>query len=86
MSQTELTIHVPETGPFRWDGIPVLAYKDAGSHFRDVTRQVLFEGEGIGAEVRYFEIGPGGWSTLERHEHVHAVFIEIGRASCRERV
>jgi len=78
MSQAETRPHVPETEPFRWEGIPVLAYKEEGSHFRDVTRQVLFDGEGIGAELRYFEIAAGGWSTLERHQHVHAVLIVRG--------
>ncbi len=79
MNQADLRTHVPESGAFRWDGVPVLAYKEAGSHFHDVTRQTLFDGEGIGAELRYFEVGPGGWSTLERHEHVHAVLIVQGK-------
>ena len=29
-------------------------------------------------ELRYFEIAPGGYSTLERHEHTHAVLILRG--------
>ncbi|HET8625397.1 MAG TPA: cupin domain-containing protein [Gemmatimonadales bacterium] len=70
--------HLPQTQPFRWDGVPVLAYKPNGTHFRDVTRQVLFDGAGIGCELRYFEIEPGGWSSLERHEHVHAVLVLRG--------
>lgn len=78
MSQ-DSTIHLPETDPFRWEGVSLLAYKEAGSHFRDVTRQLLFDGEGIGAELRYFEVSAGGWSTLERHEHVHAVMVIRGR-------
>jgi quercetin dioxygenase-like cupin family protein len=70
--------------PFRWDGIPLLAYKDdAGTHFKGVTRQVLFsEGEHLGTELRYFEIEPGGHSTLEQHAHVHAVMIVRGRGAC----
>jgi len=78
MRHAGIRTHVPETEPFRWEGVPVLAYKEAGSHFRDVTRQILFDGEGIGAELRYFEIAAGGWSTLERHQHVHAVLIVRG--------
>jgi mannose-6-phosphate isomerase-like protein (cupin superfamily) len=78
MSLSEGRTHVPESGPFRWEGVPLQPYKDEGSHFRDVTRQVLFEDAGIGAELRYFEIGPGGWSSLERHQHVHAVMIVQG--------
>jgi S-methyl-1-thioxylulose 5-phosphate methylthiotransferase len=78
MSLTDGRTHIAESGPFRWEGVPVQPYKEEGSHFRDVTRQVLFEDAGMGAELRYFEIGPGGWSSLERHEHVHAVMIVQG--------
>jgi mannose-6-phosphate isomerase-like protein (cupin superfamily) len=28
--------------------------------------------------VRYFEIAPGGHSTLERHQHLHAVVVVRG--------
>jgi S-methyl-1-thioxylulose 5-phosphate methylthiotransferase len=88
MSGAEKRIHVSESPPFRWEGIPVLAYKEEGSHFRDVTRQVLFEDESLGAELRYFEIAPGGWSSLERHHHVHAVMIVrgSGRALVGDRI
>ena len=29
-------------------------------------------------EVRYFEIAPGGFSSLEKHAHVHVVFAARG--------
>lgn len=65
---------------FSWDGVDKLVYKPVGTHFRDITRQVLFDGdEAAGAQLRYFEIGPDGHSTFERHEHVHAVMILRGR-------
>jgi quercetin dioxygenase-like cupin family protein len=72
--------HTRQTAPFRWEDIPVLAYKeDGGTHFRNVTRQVLFEGGNhLQAQLRYFEIGPGGHSTLEHHDHVHSVMIVRG--------
>lgn len=70
--------HRRQTEPFRWDGVSELAYQPEGTHFRDVTRQLLFDGEGLGSELRYFEIGAGGWSSLERHEHVHAVLVLRG--------
>lgn len=73
--------HVPQTGPFRWDGIEVKPYKGEGTHFSGVTRQVLFTaGDGLGCELRYFEVAPGGWSSLERHHHAHAVMIVRGSA------
>ncbi len=72
---------IRQTTPFRWEDVPVLAYKEEkGTHFKAITRQVLFGGsEHLGAELRYFEIAPGGHSTLERHEHVHSVMVVRGR-------
>ncbi len=68
---------------FRWDGVELLRYKVEGSApFRDVTRQVLFADAAGGVEWRYFEVAPGGWSTLERHEHTHAVMVLRGRGRC----
>lgn len=65
---------------FRWEGVPRKAYKPEGDHFRDITRQTLFGPEsGLDAELRYFEIEPGGYSTLEKHAHAHAVLIIRGR-------
>jgi mannose-6-phosphate isomerase-like protein (cupin superfamily) len=73
--------HIRQTGPFRWDGIPVKPYKPEGSHFAGITRQTLFEGgDGLACQLRYFEIAPGGWSSLERHHHAHAVMIVRGAA------
>jgi mannose-6-phosphate isomerase-like protein (cupin superfamily) len=70
-------------GNFRWQDVDVLEYKQEGSApFRDVTRQVLFESGGLPAQLRYFEVAPGGWTTLERHEHVHAVMVIRGRGQC----
>ena len=71
---------VRHLGGFRWEGIPLQPYKGEGEPFRDVTRQVLFGGEDAGpGEPRYFEVGPGGWTTLERHAHVHQVVVLRGR-------
>ncbi len=69
----------------RWEQVPVLAYKEDNSPFRAVTRQVLFDGDvstqlgGLPVQLRYFEVGPGGHTTLERHHHVHLVWISRGR-------
>jgi mannose-6-phosphate isomerase-like protein (cupin superfamily) len=71
---------VRHLGGFRWDGVAVRAYKPEGAPFRGVTRQVLFGEEESGAsELRYFEVEPGGWTTLERHTHVHQVVVLQGR-------
>ena len=71
----------------RWDGVSIRRYKDDPSLFKEVQRQVLFgEGEGeraLSFVVRYFEVGAGGHSTLEHHEHPHAVIVLRGRGSVR---
>jgi quercetin dioxygenase-like cupin family protein len=67
----------------RWEGVETMRYKEAGSApFRDITRQVLFGGADLRCEWRYFEIAPNGYSTLERHEHAHAVMILRGHGAC----
>ena len=64
---------------FRWDDVALEPYKPEDAHYRDVSRQVLFGADaGLAAELRYFEIAPGGWTTLERHAHVHAVLVLRG--------
>jgi quercetin dioxygenase-like cupin family protein len=64
----------------RWEGVPVLTYKEDDTTFRSVTRQVLFEGDSaLPVQLRYFEVGAGGHSTLERHDHVHVVWISRGQ-------
>ena len=70
--------HVRQISPFRWEGIEVKPYKGEGVHFAGVTRQVLFTGgDGLGCELRYFEVAPGGWSSLERHQHAHAEVVAV---------
>ena len=64
---------------FRWESVDMRAYKDeASAPFKSVTRQVLASAPDLRGELRYFEVAPGGWTTLERHAHVHAVTILRG--------
>ena len=71
------------SGDFHWQDVDVLAYKqDPGVPFKDVTRQVLFGGAELPAQLRYFEVAPGGHTTLERHNHVHAVMVIRGKGQC----
>lgn len=65
-----------------WPTVPLLAYKNDGSPFRDITRRTLL-GDAPGEAaldfvVRYFEVQAGGYSTLERHQHPHAVVVLRG--------
>ena len=75
-----------------WAGIEPRRYRheeEGLARFRDVTRHALLgagpgSGEaGLGFELRYFEIAPGGYSSLERHAHGHAVVIVKGRGAVR---
>jgi hypothetical protein len=68
------------SGEYTWADVSVHPYKeDGGTHFMSITRQTLFKGEGnLPVELRYFEMQPGGHSTLERHDHQHLVTIGRG--------
>jgi quercetin dioxygenase-like cupin family protein len=68
---------------YRWEGVEHLPYKEEGSApFKAISRQVLFADPNLQCELRYFEMAAGGYSTLERHEHAHAVMILRGRGLC----
>jgi mannose-6-phosphate isomerase-like protein (cupin superfamily) len=67
----------------RWDQVELRPYKeDERALFKTVSRQILFSDPALDAELRYFEVAPGGFSTLERHEHMHAVMVLRGRGEC----
>ncbi|WP_193708302.1 cupin domain-containing protein [Alkalibaculum sporogenes] len=66
-----------------WNGITKIDYKptvDGPVTFNETTRQNLVEhGYGTNFHLRYFECEMGGFSTLEKHEHVHVVVIARGK-------
>jgi quercetin dioxygenase-like cupin family protein len=71
---------------FCWAGVEEQAYKPRGGEprgmgWRGVTRHTLVRAPEAGAafELRYFEIAPGGFSSLEKHRHVHVVVAVRGR-------
>jgi hypothetical protein len=71
---------------YRWDEVACLPYKEDGAApFKAISRQVLFAEAQLGCELRYFEMAAGGYSTLERHEHMHAVMILRGHGRCCRR-
>jgi ribulose-bisphosphate carboxylase large chain len=63
-----------------WQGVPAQEYKPAADDHRGVLRALLVGGgsEKTSFEVRYFEIAPGGFTTLEHHRHEHAVLVLRG--------
>ena len=75
--------HRAATADFRWEGVEERPYKeDERALYKTITRQVLFSDPNMAGELRYFEVAPGGFSTLERHEHMHGVLILRGRGHC----
>jgi len=82
MPSREMVVH-RKARDYRWEGVTELPYKeDDRALFRSVTRQVLFSDPAMQGELRYFEVAPGGFSTLERHAHMHAVLVLRGRGHC----
>jgi quercetin dioxygenase-like cupin family protein len=66
---------------FRWEGAAIRAYKDEpgaarGMGWQGVSRTTLVREP---VELRYFEIAPGGFSSLEKHAHVQVVTAVRGR-------
>lgn len=63
------------------------AYKDEPGAYVGVVRHTLLRsGDGaarLDFEVRYFEVEPGGYSSLERHRHPHAVIVLRGSGTVR---
>ena len=66
---------------YRWQDVPVREYKAADDSFRGVIRQTLLDGSeapGLPFSTRYFEVEPGGYTSLEHHQHTHTVVILRG--------
>jgi quercetin dioxygenase-like cupin family protein len=73
----------PDNENFRWAGVGLTPYKATNAApFKAISRQTLFSDPRLLAELRYFEIEPGGYSTLERHEHMHVVIVLRGGGQC----
>jgi ribulose-bisphosphate carboxylase large chain len=61
---------------YEWSGRLVEEYKtDQGFDFSGINRQELIGkfGEKTSFDLRYFEIEPGGYSSLEKHVHEHVI-------------
>jgi len=83
MSQRRSPVHRRSKGSGRWEGVDCLPYKeDEKARFKAISRQVLFSDPALAAELRFFEVAPGGFSSLERHQHAHAVLVLHGRGQC----
>jgi ribulose-bisphosphate carboxylase large chain len=65
---------------FMWNRVEREMYKMDGGSFKGCSRVELIgkRGESTNFHVRYFEVSPGGWTTLEKHNHEHVVIILNG--------
>lgn len=72
-----------------WNGVEDEQYKSADGTWSDVVRRSLagMKGERTRFHLRYFEVAPGGHTTLERHVHEHVVVAlrGSGRATVKGR-
>lgn len=80
-------LHIPfDAGAFRWQGLMAREYKEhvgteRGMGWRRIVRFDLGRPPITPAQfaLRYFEIGPDGYSSLEKHTHIHLVVAVRGR-------
>lgn len=68
-----------------WEDVPNLHYKSDSGDWNGIVRRVLIgdRAESTCFHVRYFEISPGGMSSLERHAHEHVVIVLSGEGEIR---
>lgn len=71
--------------PGRWSGVKTERYKPRGGSWASIVRRVIVGNKGEAAKfhLRYFEIAPGGFSSLERHRHEHVVIAVRGSGKVR---
>jgi ribulose-bisphosphate carboxylase large chain len=72
-------------GSCRWTGVATDKYKQLDGGWHSISRRVLVgkRGESAKFHLRYFEIAPGGCSSLERHRHEHVVICISGKGRVR---
>jgi quercetin dioxygenase-like cupin family protein len=80
-------LHVPfDAQAFGWEGVLAREYKahageTRGMGWKGIKRYGLGRPPIIPTQfaLRYFEIEPGGYSSLEKHHHVHLIVVLRGR-------
>jgi len=68
---------------YSWEGVDRKEYKTETSNFKDIHRYSLLDDDvpELNIHTRYFEVQPGGYSSLEQHRHPHSVVIIRGSGS-----
>jgi quercetin dioxygenase-like cupin family protein len=76
---------VIKSNGYSWEGLEKKDYKTDTTNFKDISRYSLLGEEDsdyeLNMQTRYFEILPGGYSSLEFHRHPHSVVIIRGSGS-----
>ncbi len=74
-------------GDCSWKGVKPSVYKEgSGGDWTQVARHPLvagLSGEQTKFHLRYFEVSPGGYTSLETHRHEHVVVVVKGRGKVR---
>jgi len=81
-TKTKCLEHLRWKEDFSWEGRSVQAYKHSQElDFRQVVRHELVgkNGEKTSFDLRYFQIEPGGFSSLEKHLHEHVIIAVRGQ-------
>ena len=76
--------HLVFRGDFSWQGRGPALYKVSRElPFQGVTRFELIgkSGEKSGSDLRYFQIEPGGYTSLEKHLHTHTIICACGHGA-----
>lgn len=70
---------------YSWSGVQPEPYKLPSDDWAAVVRHVIVghRGEETKFHVRYFEIAPGGSTSLEKHQHAHVVIGIRGKGQIR---
>lgn len=74
---------IQRAGQYEWPEIEIKEYKDRPDTFLNVSRRTFFEPNSAKFQVRYFEVGPGGFTSFEQHEHEHCVMVIRGKGKVR---
>jgi ribulose-bisphosphate carboxylase large chain len=81
-SAEDMLTHLPFLSGFQWQGRTSSAYKESGEQPHAGVRRVELigkHGERAAFDLRYFEIEPHGYSSLERHLHTHVIIGARGQ-------
>jgi quercetin dioxygenase-like cupin family protein len=64
---------------FEWEGVNAQAYEAPEVRGATVRWLIGPQEKAPHFAMRYFEVEPGGWTSLDSHEHDHGVMVLRGR-------